>query len=1192
MKKLLLLIVTALVAISADARNLANENGPDYSTTTKGSYYLYKSGQTPQNPSSGAQAVVGGTLYKYGMTFVQITEDDAKTATNEFTSNFTDQSTQQSWINDDNISTIDGWGAPEGTVWKLANGHYYQLVSGWAPKTYNNGENKNVYYVASESDLPATGDQNDEYLVGGTYWYVDSNNQWIEYVPVIPTSWDSTTGTLTMGNQETRTIEQVMSDLNIDKDDVQKIVGPNYEYDATTHELSTSVTDTAGRNAIKTNLQNAGFEVDSVITQLGKYVSILEDGTVVLNTHDETGVVSDNITSGKLTPAEQNAIRNATYLKVEGTITESDWTGLKGSAGSASGQNNQSGLTHLDLSDAKGMTQNMKLENYFKTINFIDLPTDPNYTSIPESFASNSSLHAITFPPQITSIGKEAFKGCPYLQTVHIDSNIKRIDDAAFMGCNSLALVEFDNGITNLTFGKSIFEECRQMKHCILPEGLTTIGEDMFQNCHMLESVRLPNTLISIPNGSFENCASMTTLVIPTGVQTIGQSAFNNSGIQDLYLTQTDPCHLPTIVPLGGNGTSTFGLYALNGNNTLLQQADGEAIAGMTSDEAAEYFRSVVLGGNNIIELHYPTQYSTTSGQGLDPMTAFLDGNPWYQDAALQTALTSNNKAGAAEIIYGQGGTWRGEFGDGDKWKTVVESILASPTVSGFYAYMDKQGLHWPSHNMFEEEMRNRMGLMNNADLNSAALALIDNCHGGENDTDGSKLAWRQFVWMHGYAPHEEVYKNEYDDTWYTICFPFDCSDEQLEAAFNSNFNIAEFSGVAVEIDQKEATATYTPVDRLLFLFTNIGKTYYMMNYEGTDYYFERKKVPTQATIGGISALVEEKWYHPAKMVKDEHGHENLVSIQPGDAAWPPFWPTPGNTLEEDGSTGWVNKTWVYAEAQKNLPNLITLKVAYNKIDGKLARAFHPYMLHPQHVETPAGGRSTCYIPNIEYKIPFYNRQGEVLADKLAENRAQYESDANTVTRRLSTIPENPTTEIDNADYIDLNTGTIYLEPYQGGTMKYKFQGTPAPNEKDESGKVTSGDRIPDGAYFLAVKNGQKYPKYYRRDTSKQNAGYGYWMQFTAIIQPNAEAKAWEDSHNEIQVNNDANGFSLALGEFEEVTADEIEEIINEAKAENKPVRQFNVVVNVNGQIVREGTSLVGLPRGLYIVNGKKYMVR
>lgn len=1190
MKKLLLLIVTALVAISADARNLANENGPDYSTTTKGSYYLYKSGETPQNPSSGAQAVVGGTLYKYGMTFVQITEDDAKTATNEFTSNFTDQSTQQSWINDDNISTIDGWGAPEGTVWKLANGHYYQLVSGWAQKTYNNGENKNVYYVASESDLPATGDQNDEYLVGGTYWYVDSNNQWVEYVPVIPTSWDSTTGTLTMGNQETRTIEQVMSALNIDKDDVQKIVGPNYEYDATTHELSTSVTDTAGRNAIKTNLQNAGFEVDSVITQVGKYVSILEDGTVVLNTHDETGVVSENIASGKLTPAEQNAIRNATYLKVEGTITEADWTGLKGSAGSASGQNNQSGLTHLDLSDAKGMTQNMKLENYFKTINFIDLPTDPNYTSVPESFASNSSLHAITFPPQITSIGKEAFKGCPYLQTVHIDSNIKRIDDAAFMGCNSLVLVEFDNGITDLTFGKSIFEECKQMKHCILPEGLTTIGEDMFQNCHMLESVRLPNTLISIPNGSFENCASMTTLVIPIGVQTIGQSAFNNSGIHDLYLTQTDPCDLPTIVPLSGDGgTSTFGIYALNGNNTLLQVADGEAIANMTSDEAAEYFRSVVLGGNNIIELHYPTQYSTTSGQGIDPMTQFLDGNPWYQDEELQDALTNNDKAGAAEIIYGPGKTWRGEFGDGDNWKPVVEGILASPTISGFYAYVDKQGLHWPSHNMFEEEIRNRLGLMSNSELNSAALGLVNSCSSGENDTDGSKLAWRQFVWMHGYAPHEEIYQNEYDDTWYTICFPFDCSDEQLEAAFNSNFNIAEFSGVAVEIDQKEATADYTPVDRLLFLFTNIAETYYMMNYEGTDYYFERKKVPTQSTIGTISAVVDEKWYHPAKMVKDEHGHETLVRIQPGDAAWPPFWPETGNTLEEEGSTGWVNKTWLYDD-DNNCS--VTLKVAYNKIDGKLARAFHPYMLHPQHVETPAGGRSTCYIPNIEYKIPFYNRQGEVLAAKLAENRAQYESDANTVTRRLSTIPENPTEEIDNADYIDLNTGTIYLEPYQGGTMKYKFQGTPAPNEKDESGKVTSGDRIPDGAYFLAVKNGQKYPKYYRRDTSKQNAGYGYWMQFTAIIQPNAEAKAWEDSHNEIQVNNDANGFSLALGEFEEVTADEIEEIINEAKAENKPVRQFNVVVNVNGQIVREGTSLVGLPRGLYIVNGKKYMVR
>lgn len=1194
MKKLLLLMFTALIAFNADAVNV--KNGPRHipANGTQGNYYLYKSGEPTQTPSEGLQAVVGGTLYQYGMTWKQITEAEASTATNNFTEHFVDRSSD-SWLTDDQI--MNAYEGTLGNVWKLASGNYYQRVNGWAPQNINNNEQKQAYYYASESDLPETGNQNDNYIVGGTYWYVDSNNQWVADIPVVETAWDATTGTLTMGDEETRSIAEVMQALGINKNEVKKIVGPNYEYDATTKELSTSTTDTTERNQIKTNLENAGFQVDSVITKLGKYVSILEDGTVVIDTHNETGVITSNISGqNKLTGPERYALEHATNLKVEGTITVEDWSGLASGAGKYDNEGNTSehgALEHLDLSDAI-IPANSKLTNNFQNISYIDLPTDPSYTAIPDGFATNANLVEITFPNQITSIGASAFKDCDLLETVHINSNIKSIGDKAFQSCDNLTSVEFANGITNLSFGSSIFEECKKMKHCILPEGLTTIGVNMFLNCHMLESVRLPNTLTTIPNGSFENCLSLTTLVIPIGVETIGAKAFNNSGIQDLYLTQTDPCSLPTIVPdtANGNSNSTFGIYALNGNNALMQNADGEAIANMTSEEAAEYFRSVVLGINNIIELHYPTQYSTNQGQGLDPMTQFLDGNPWYQDAALQAALDENRKDDAARLIYGENGQgWRGTYADGDNWKTVVQSLLTSQKLSDFYAFVDKEGLHWPSHNLFEAELRRRMGLMSD-NLNSSTLGLISTCSQGENDTDGSKLAWRQFVWMHGYAPHEEVYKNEYDDTWYTICFPFDCSDEQLEAAFNSNFNICEFSGVAVEIDEKEATATYTPVDRLLFLFTNIGKTYYMLTYNDQDYYFERHKVLTQTSVGSVSnAVVEEKWYHPAKMVKVE-GHDDLQRVQPGDAEWPPFWPEVGNTYAEDGSTGWVNKSWLYDAAQSNLPNLNTLKVEYNKIDGKLARAFHPYMLHPQHVETPAGERSTCYIPDIKYKIPFIDSEGNLLEAKLQENRAQYESDEHTVTRRLSTIPANPTTPIAGADYIDLNTGTIYLEPYQGGNLKYKFQGTPAPNEKDATGKVTSGDLIPDGAYFLAVKNGQKYPKYYRRDTSKQNAGYGYWMQYTAIIQPNAAAKAWEDSHNEIRVSNAANGFPLALGEFEEVTADEIEEIINEAKAENKPVRQFDVVVNINGQVVREGTSLVGLPRGIYIVNGKKYMVR
>ena len=42
-----------------------------------------------------------------------------------------------------------------------------------------------------------------------------------------------------------------------------------------------------------------------------------------------------------------------------------------------------------------------------------------------------------------------------------------------------------------------------------------------------------------------------------------------------------------------------------------------------------------------------------------------------------------------------------------------------------------------------------------------------------------------------------------------------------------------------------------------------------------------------------------------------------------------------------------------------------------------------------------------------------------------------------------------------------------------------------------------------------------------------------------------------------------------------------------------QPVSRFaNGIYNLNGQLVKQGNSTAGLPSGLYIVNGKKCIVR
>ena len=138
---------------------------------------------------------------------------------------------------------------------------------------------------------------------------------------------------------------------------------------------------------------------------------------------------------------------------------------------------------------------------------------------------------------------------------------------------------------------------------------------------------------------------------------------------------------------------------------------------------------------------------------------------------------------------------------------------------------------------------------------------------------------------------------------------------------------------------------------------------------------------------------------------------------------------------------------------------------------------------------------------------------------------------------------------------------------------------------------------IPTGAYFLGRK-GTNYPKFYREiaDDTRTDATGGFWTLFTAVIIPNDAAIAGIEAElGEGQAASANQSVEMVFdesftGDF--VTTDEIEQIITEAEEKGQKVEYMQVVYNINGQIVREGTELTGLPKGIYIVNGKKYFVK
>ena len=64
------------------------------------------------------------------------------------------------------------------------------------------------------------------------------------------------------------------------------------------------------------------------------------------------------------------------------------------------------------------------------------------------------------------------------------------------------------------------------IERIIIGDGVTTIGENAFRDCSNLTSVTIPNSITEIGGRAFDNCSSLTSVTIPNSVTTISDNAF------------------------------------------------------------------------------------------------------------------------------------------------------------------------------------------------------------------------------------------------------------------------------------------------------------------------------------------------------------------------------------------------------------------------------------------------------------------------------------------------------------------------------------------------------------------------------------------------------------------------------------------------------------------------------------------
>ncbi len=123
------------------------------------------------------------------------------------------------------------------------------------------------------------------------------------------------------------------------------------------------------------------------------------------------------------------------------------------------------------------------------------------------AFGYCANLESVTIPDEVTTIGQMAFYECSSLPSITLPSNLSIIDDYLFYNCKNLKNVTISDELTSI--GERVFYNCASLEEIIIPDKVTSIGRGTFWFCSNLKSITFGASIASIGTSMFEGCTAL-----------------------------------------------------------------------------------------------------------------------------------------------------------------------------------------------------------------------------------------------------------------------------------------------------------------------------------------------------------------------------------------------------------------------------------------------------------------------------------------------------------------------------------------------------------------------------------------------------------------------------------------------------------------------------------------------------------